>query len=60
MNPDVLVSYDVIVERNVDVQNDPVYSQPYSGLYYNRLTLEDGLLFIFLLNSWAISNIRFR
>ena len=37
-NPDVLVSYDIIVERNVETQNDPVYSQPYSRLYYNRFT----------------------
>ena len=37
-NPDVLVSYDVLVERNVEMQSDPVYSQPYSRLYYNRFT----------------------
>ena len=35
-NPDILVSYDVLVERNVETQSDPVYSQPYSRLYYNR------------------------
>ena len=37
-NPDVLISYDVLVERNVETQSDPVYSQPYSRLYYNRYT----------------------
>ena len=37
-NPDVLVSYDVVVERNVETQSDAVYSQPYSRLYYNRYT----------------------
>jgi hypothetical protein len=37
-NPDVLVSYDVLVERNVEMQSDAVYSQPYSRLYYNRFT----------------------
>ena len=37
-NPDVLVSYDILVERNVETQSDPVYSQPYSRLYYNRFT----------------------
>ena len=37
-NPDVLISYDVLVERNVATQNDPVYSQPYSRLYYNPYT----------------------
>ncbi len=37
-NPDVFVSYDVLVESNVDVQSDPVYSQPYSRVYYNPYT----------------------
>ena len=37
-NPDVLVSYDVLVERNVETQSDPLYSQPYSRLYYNPYT----------------------
>ena len=37
-DPDVLISYDVLVERNVETQSDPVYSQSYSRLYYNRFT----------------------
>jgi Domain of unknown function (DUF4136) len=37
-NPDVLISYDVLVERGVDTQSEPVYSQSYSRLYYNRFT----------------------
>lgn len=37
-DPEVLVSYDVLVERNVETQSDPVYSQPYTRLYYNRFT----------------------
>ena len=37
-DPDVLISYDVLVERGVDTQNEPVYSQSYSRLYYNRFT----------------------
>jgi hypothetical protein len=37
-NPDVLVSYDLLVERNVETQSDPVYFQSYSRLYYNRFT----------------------
>ena len=37
-DPDVLLSYDVLVERNVQTQNDPIYSQPYSRMYYNRFT----------------------
>lgn len=34
-DPDVLLSYDVLVERNSRQTSDPVYSQPYTRLYYN-------------------------
>ncbi len=34
-NPDVLVSYDVLVERNTEQRNDPVYSRPFSRMFYN-------------------------
>lgn len=37
-NPDVLVSYDVLVERSVQQKSDPVYSQPYTRMYYNPYT----------------------
>lgn len=33
--PDVLLSYDVLVEKGVKEQNDPVYSQPFSRVFYN-------------------------
>ncbi|MFL5810797.1 MAG: DUF4136 domain-containing protein [Flavisolibacter sp.] len=33
--PDVLVSYDVLVERSVKERNDPVYSQPTTRYVYN-------------------------
>ena len=33
--PDVLISYDVLVERGTKEMNNPVYSQPYSRLVYN-------------------------
>jgi len=36
--PDVLVAYDVLVERSVKEQNNPVYSQPYSRLIFNPYT----------------------
>ena len=36
--PDVLISYDVLVEKNVETRSDPVYSQLYSRFYYNRFT----------------------
>ncbi|HNP00534.1 MAG TPA: DUF4136 domain-containing protein, partial [Ferruginibacter sp.] len=35
-NPDVLVSSELLVERNQKEQQDPVYSQPYTRSYYNR------------------------
>lgn len=36
--PDVLLSYDVLVERTVKQENDPVYSRPYTRVYYNPYT----------------------
>lgn len=33
--PDVLLSYDVLVENNIKQNNDPVYSQPFSRYIYN-------------------------
>jgi Domain of unknown function (DUF4136) len=37
-NPDVLVSTDLVVEKNQKKQNDAVYSQPYTRTYYNRFS----------------------
>jgi hypothetical protein len=34
-NPDVLVTYDILVERKVEKRNDPVYTRPFTRLYYN-------------------------
>ena len=36
--PDVLLSYDVLVERSIKESNNPVYSSPYSRLVYNPYT----------------------
>jgi hypothetical protein len=36
--PDVLLSYDVLVERGIQERNDPVYSRPYTRVVYNRYT----------------------
>jgi hypothetical protein len=36
--PDVILDYDVLVERSSKKQNDPMYSQPYSRLIYNPYT----------------------
>src|SRR5258705_9423384 len=33
--PDVLISYDVLVERGTRQQSEPVYSRPYSRVFYN-------------------------
>lgn len=37
-DPDVMISYDVLVERNVETQRDPVYSQPFTRYYFNPYT----------------------
>lgn len=37
-NPDVLLSYDVLVERTVDQRSNPVYSQSFSRWYFNPYT----------------------
>jgi hypothetical protein len=34
-NADVFLSYDILVERSVEQKSDPVYSQPFSRVYYN-------------------------
>jgi hypothetical protein len=36
--PDVLLSYDVLVERTVKETTNPVYTRPYSRLVYNPYT----------------------
>ena len=36
--PDVLLDYDILVERANKQQREPVYSQPYSRLIYNPYT----------------------
>jgi len=34
-NPDVLLSYDVLVERSTRNSSDPVYSRPFTRTFYN-------------------------
>lgn len=36
--PDVLLSYDVLVERNIREDNNPVYSNPTTRVFYNPRT----------------------
>ncbi|HEX7906148.1 MAG TPA: DUF4136 domain-containing protein [Chitinophagaceae bacterium] len=33
--PDILLSYDVLVEKTIREQNDPVYSRPTTRIFYN-------------------------
>lgn len=44
-NPDVLLSYDVLVERNVEERNDPVYTQPFLRYYYNPFFRRWGTIY---------------
>ena len=44
-NPDVLIRYDVLVEKTTKQKNNPVYSQPYSRLYYNPYSRRYGTLY---------------
>jgi hypothetical protein len=37
-NPDVLLSYDVLVEKSVDQRSDPVYSRSFTRTYFNPYT----------------------
>ena len=34
-NPDVLLSYDVLVERTVEQRSDPIYTRPLSRVFFN-------------------------
>lgn len=44
-NPDVLIGYDVLVEKTTKQMTNPVYSQPFSRIYYNPYTRRYGTLF---------------
>jgi hypothetical protein len=37
-NPDVLLSYDVLFEKNLKQSSNPVYSQPYTRTFFNPYT----------------------
>ena len=37
-NPDIIVNYELLVERAEKEQKDAVYSQPFTRSYYNRYT----------------------
>jgi hypothetical protein len=44
-NPDVLLSYDILVERSRRRQSDPVYTVPMSRVYFNPYTRRWGTVY---------------
>lgn len=44
-NPDVLLSYDILVQRSRQTQTDPVYTQPFSRVYYNPWARRWGTIY---------------
>jgi len=44
-NPDLLLGYDVLVERNVKQETEPVYTRPYTRIYYNPYTRRYGTIY---------------
>lgn len=44
-NPDILLSYDMLVERTTREMRDPVYSQPFSRIFYNPYTRRYGRIY---------------
>jgi hypothetical protein len=44
-NPDLLLTYDILLEKNERRNSQPVYSQPYTRLYYNRYTRRYGTIY---------------
>lgn len=44
-NPDALLSYDILVEKNVEQRDDPVYTRPFARYYYNRWARRWGTIY---------------
>ena len=44
-NPDVLVSYDILVERNEKQSSSPVYTQPFIRPFFNPYTRRWGTIY---------------
>ena len=44
-DPDVLLSYDILVHRSTQTQSDPVYTQPFSRVYYNPWARRWGTIY---------------
>lgn len=43
--PDVLLSYDVLVEKAVKENSEPIYSQPFTRTFYNPYTRRIGYIY---------------
>jgi Domain of unknown function (DUF4136) len=43
--PDVLLSYDALVEKNIKEQTNPVYTQPYARFFFNPYTRRWGRIY---------------
>jgi hypothetical protein len=43
--PDVLISYDLLVERSTRESSNPVYSRPYSRIFYNPYLRRYGTIY---------------
>ncbi len=44
-NPDLLLTSDVLVENSEKKQNEPVYSRPFSRIYFNRFSGRYGTIY---------------
>lgn len=44
-NPDILLSYDILVERSTESQSDPVYSRSMTRMYYNPYRRRWGTIY---------------
>ncbi len=44
-DPDVLLSYDILVERTTEQQSTPVYTQPFTRMYYNPYRRSWGTIY---------------
>ncbi|WP_315817711.1 DUF4136 domain-containing protein [Paraflavitalea speifideaquila] len=43
--PDVLISYDILVEKNTRETSNPIYSRPYSRIFYNPYLRRYGTIY---------------
>lgn len=44
-NPDVLMCYDVLVEQTSEQRTDPVYTRPFTRMYYNPYSRRWGTIY---------------